>query len=144
MHLAKRKPWPQYALSDIWRSVAALRMDPIANQSLPDTFKTLLEETLTTGIQSQLIILGTPRKRNSQTGFTFYRAVQEGLTNVRKYPEASQDNVVLNCQDPYSTWLTIRDDGVGKEEINQGFGLLGIRERAQLLGGEVSNETGPG
>ena len=121
-----RKPWPQDALSDIWRSVAALRMDPIANQSLPDTFKTLLEETLTSGIQSHLTILGTPRKLNSQASFTFYRAVQEGLTNVRKYPEASQDNVVLNCQDPYSTWLTIRDDGVGKEEINQGFGLLGI------------------
>jgi signal transduction histidine kinase len=52
--------------------------------------------------------------------------------------------VVLDCQDPYSTWLTIRDDGVGKEEINRGFGPLGIRERALLLGGEVSIETGPG
>ena len=84
-----RKPWPQDALSDIWRSVAAIRMDPIANQSLPDTFKTLLEETLTSGIQSHLTILGTQRKLNSQASFTFYRAVQEGLSNVSKYSEAS-------------------------------------------------------
>lgn len=52
--------------------------------------------------------------------------------------------MVLDCQDPYSTCLTIRDDGVGKVENNQGFGPLGIRERAQLLGGEVSTETGSG
>lgn len=88
MHLVMRTPRPQDALSDIQRSVTALRMDPIANQSLPDTLKRLLEETLTSGIQSQLKILGTPRKLNSQAGFTFYRAVQEGLTNIRKYPEA--------------------------------------------------------
>jgi signal transduction histidine kinase len=52
--------------------------------------------------------------------------------------------VFLDYQDPYSTCLIICDDGVGKEEINQGYDLLGIRERAHLLGGEVSIETRPG
>jgi signal transduction histidine kinase len=76
---------------------------------------------------------------------TLYRAVQEGLTNVRKHARASRVDLTLDYQNAEQVCLTIQDNGIGSQDTNNGgFGLLGVRERVKLLGGEMAMETTPG
>lgn len=80
-----------------------------------------------------------------------FRIVQEALTNVRKHAEAGEVFVELKCTGRYLTGV-IRDNGKGfnAEEVakvqDRHFGLLGMQERAKLLGGklEVVAEEGKG
>ena len=68
---------------------------------------------------------------------TLYRVAQEGLTNVRRHAHASCVDLKLDFSDAAKVRLRIEDDGVGGDDTKRGFGLIGIRERAQMFGGEV-------
>jgi PAS domain S-box-containing protein len=80
---------------------------------------------------------------------TLYRIVQEALTNVLKYANASQVSIVLERLDG-DVRVIIEDDGVGFDPgavIQQGgrrMGLVGMRERATLAGGTLRIESAPG
>jgi signal transduction histidine kinase len=66
---------------------------------------------------------------------TLYRAAQEGLTNAQKHAAATRVDVTLDFG-PASVRLAVRDDGAGHAEGGgSGFGLAGLAERAELLGG---------
>ncbi len=68
-----------------------------------------------------------------------YRAAQEGLTNVQRHAQASHAWLRLDCREG-EIWLILHDDGRGfsGQETHNGFGLLGIRERAAQLGGNLT------
>ncbi len=75
-----------------------------------------------------------------------YRIVQESLTNVVKHARASNVSVVLTRKYD-SVSVVVEDDGVGFEPARQhgdGIGLVGMRERVDLLGGRVTIESRPG
>ena len=74
-----------------------------------------------------------------------YRIAQESMTNTIKHAQATRVKVVLTEVDDVLT-LSIEDDGCGFEERDSGtgFGLIGIRERVELLGGTVSITSVPG
>jgi signal transduction histidine kinase len=74
-----------------------------------------------------------------------YRIVQEALTNATKHGHARRA-VVEVSEDKSSVCLTVRDDGEGFAPADQtaGFGLLGMRERTELLDGTISVESTPG
>jgi signal transduction histidine kinase len=76
-----------------------------------------------------------------------FRAVQESLTNIAKHARASRVDVTIQHEDSQLT-ISVRDDGVGfaPEESRKpdSFGLLGLRERAALLGGEAMVTSAPG
>lgn len=74
---------------------------------------------------------------------TFYRIAQEALTNVAKHSRARQVEVILDRQ-PGHVSLVIEDDGVGfaSGTEGQGFGLVGMRERAALVGATLEIESG--
>ncbi|MHB1538616.1 MAG: GAF domain-containing sensor histidine kinase [Solirubrobacteraceae bacterium] len=76
---------------------------------------------------------------------TLYRVVQEALTNARKHGGASRA-VVEIYQDTAIVSLSVGDDGTGfdPERRTDGFGLVGMRERIALLGGELRIESAPG
>ena len=67
-----------------------------------------------------------------------YRVVQEALTNVAKHAGASRVSVSVSCL-PEALRLEVADDGVGfdPDDPSAGFGLLGMRERVELAGGEL-------
>jgi len=94
------------------------------------------------GLEAQFHLRGTPRPLNSQVELTLYRVAQEGLTNVRKHAQAGRVNVEL-CYDNGKVGLSIDDDGQGIGAGSNGYGLLGLRERVQLVGGTVDIRTGP-
>jgi len=78
---------------------------------------------------------------------TFYRIAQEALTNVFKHAHAARVDVLLEVRDG-SLALVVEDDGIGFDpaapDRAQGIGLLGMRERAALIGATLEIESSPG
>jgi signal transduction histidine kinase len=74
-----------------------------------------------------------------------YRLVQEALNNVSKHSHAEQAVLRVRKLDNHFE-IEVSDDGVGFEPslVREGFGLVGMRERATLLGGKLKVESGPG
>ena len=148
--LAKMQTMLQEALAEVRRSVAALRSDPILGKSLPDALQPLLAETVDDGLSADLFVQGELRSLSPAHELTLYRAVQEGLTNVRKHAHARRVVVVLAYR-PQAVSLRIQDDGDGSsldperlDQLTTSFGLFGLRERVQLLGGDLVIHTAPG
>lgn len=76
---------------------------------------------------------------------TFYRALQEALTNVVKHAQASQVWVDLSMEDDRVT-LTVQDNGLGLDEKklgSNGIGLVGLRERITIAGGILTVSSTP-
>ena len=75
----------------------------------------------------------------------FYRAAQEGLTNVQRHAQAHQVDLVLTLTDDWLT-LAVCDDGIGMQAdaAQVGFGLRGLQERAAQLGGTFTVDARPG
>jgi signal transduction histidine kinase len=73
--------------------------------------------------------------------------VQESLTNVAKHANAPSVDVSVLADDEHVR-ITVRDDGIGfapdAARKPQSYGLLGVRERAHLLGGEARVTSTPG
>ncbi len=141
--LNKAQHLAQDALADVRRSVSALRTSPTEERPLTDTLASLTEEGRASGLNLTFVVEGTPRSLPAQVELTLYRAVQEGLTNVRKHAAAEEAGVVLRYGEQ-TTSVLVWDDGQGAVEAEGGFGLLGLRERVHLLGGEVEVRTAPG
>jgi signal transduction histidine kinase len=73
-----------------------------------------------------------------------FRIAQEALTNVRKHAQARRVEVQLRRRGR-GVALTVKDDGAGAERIEpRGHGLMGMRERARLLGGRLEVHSRPG
>ncbi len=74
-----------------------------------------------------------------------YRIVQEALSNVAKHASAEQATLEVR-QQPRWVEVTVQDDGCGfvPGGPSEGFGLIGMRERADLLGGELSLSSAEG
>ena len=141
--LSKAETLLQEALADVRRSVGALRTTPANQKPLPAAIGDLVAECrATTDAEVQFDLRGAPRPLSSPIELTLYRVTQEGLTNVRKHAQAGRVEVVL-AYDPDKVNLTISDDGRGMGQTSNGYGLLGLRERVQLVGGQVTIQTAP-
>jgi signal transduction histidine kinase len=88
-----------------------------------------------TGIRTTLSVDEEPQL-DKLTSVTLYRIAQEALSNVMRHANASEVHVSLGAADG-TLALEIRDNGRGIAGQPAGLGLLGIRERAEMLGGKV-------
>jgi signal transduction histidine kinase len=89
---------------------------------------------------------GTPRELGSEARLAVYRTAQEALTNVLRHSAADRVEIVLDYEDD-GTRLVVRDYGPGAPVAvgpgraggpGTGYGLTGMRERAELLGGRLN------
>ena len=137
------------ALADVRRSVAALRPSALDLLSISEAVAAQIADFREhSGLAVELAIEGDERRCSQATGLALYRAVQEGLTNIRKHAAARHVAVRLHFG-PATTVLTVTDDGRGLPAFPRsgsaaegGFGLEGLRERMALLGG--TSDLGPG
>jgi signal transduction histidine kinase len=139
----KAQDLAQKGLTRVRESVAALRESPVSNRPLGEAIASLIMEAQSSGIVTEFKVVGDPQALENKVALALYRAAQEGLTNVRRHARASRVDVLLDFQ-PGEVHLEVKDNGVGTAETAGGFGLLGIRERMQLLGGRVEIRTGVG
>ncbi|MGW1667790.1 sensor histidine kinase [Streptomyces sp. NPDC002324] len=90
---------------------------------------------------------GAPGPLDPGVDLTAYRIVQEALTNVSKHAAVDAARIRLAYEETHLT-ITVTDDGVagpgGSPEPGRGFGLIGMRERAQSVGGCLSAGRRPG
>jgi signal transduction histidine kinase len=79
----------------------------------------------------------------SETATALYRIVQEALTNVVKHAQAGSVSILMTRKNAHVA-VVIEDDGVGfdPERPVDGFGIQGMRERVELLGGSLRVESG--
>lgn len=103
----------------------------------------------THGIQTELHVRGLvrPQRLPAEVEVALYRIVQEALTNIARHSGASSVGILLDRR-PDTVRLVVEDDGLGFDVDGPGaaqrLGLAGIRERAALLGGSASVESGAG
>jgi len=142
--LNKAQELARKGLTSVRESVAALRVSPVEGRSIDEAIADLIEESRVAGVQTEFKVIGDEKPVESKSALALYRVVQEGLTNVRKYANASRVDVELDFSSPGTIRLKLRDDGVGAADTDGGFGLIGLRERVQLLGGEFEIQTQPG
>ena len=145
--IAKAQILAKDGLSEVRRSVAALRALPVENRPLAEAIGLLAEECRAAGLVVEYQVQGPPRRLALPTEMALYRAAQEALTNTRKHARASRVNLTLDYAPANQVRLTVQDNGVGAAVDDSGegrFGLLGVRERAHLLGGEVQILSAPG
>ena len=134
----------QEALADIRQSVSALRTGPDESQPLTTRLYNMIQNYEMGGFPAELKVNGSPRRLSAQATLTLYRATQEGLSNAGKHAQASQVCVLLDYSDPNMVRLSIQDDGQGTDHLDGGFGLIGLRERVNLLSGEFEVSSKPG
>lgn len=142
--LDKAQDMARKGLNGVRESVAALRVSPVENRPLEDAIAELIEESQTSGIKTALKVVGVSKPVESKSALALYRIVQEGLTNIRKHADASHVDVELDFSQSDVIRLKLRDDGSGATDTSGGFGLIGLRERVHLLGGEFDIQTQSG
>jgi signal transduction histidine kinase len=127
-------------LTEARRAVAALRDDPVpAARAIADL---VTSARLESGTPTELTVEGAPRDLPGPVEDTLYRTAQEALSNTRKHAAGAKVEVVLAYRDD-STELTVTDHQGRRPAVRAtgGYGLTGMRERAELIGGALA--TGP-
>jgi signal transduction histidine kinase len=98
----------------------------------------LIEHVERVGLPVRLAVRGEPRPLPAGVELNAYRIVQEALTNTLKHAGPTSAEVVLDYQ-PESLQLSVRDLGRGStNRVTAGHGLVGMRQRAAVLGGHVA------
>lgn len=134
-------------LEEARRAISALRDDELPG---PERLEQLAEDFgRDSSIAATLEVTGAPRQLDSQTSLTLFRVAQEALTNSRMHSQPQRVELHLSYEVD-GTRLVIQDDGrpnaasadlpygpgiQSAERARHGYGLTGMRERAELLGG---------
>ena len=134
------------ALGEARQAVATLRETDESRKDLSSEIDLLSRRfSETTGIIPNVAVDCPPLPES--VNLTVYRIVQEGLTNICKYARADHVRITIQASsEPSRLAITIQDNGVGfhPHHNSTGFGLRGIRERAEAEGGQLRLITAPG
>jgi signal transduction histidine kinase len=130
------------ALAELRRVVSGLRTDePLMAAPGLAALDALAEQVRAAGLPVELHVEGPRRPLPRVLEHSAYRVVQEALTNALKHAGPAHAEVRVRFEDAWLE-LSVLDDGRGNgREGPPGFGLIGMRERASVFGGNV--EAGP-
>jgi signal transduction histidine kinase len=136
------------ALAEMRRLLAAMRRDgdeaELAPQPGLDGLDSLLDEIGRAGLPVELHVDGDPVPLPRGIDLSAFRIVQEGLTNALKHARASDADVTVRYRRD-EVEIEVRDNGQGSATSDAlGHGLVGIRERVKIYGGEMSAGTASG
>jgi signal transduction histidine kinase len=136
------------ALAEMRRLLAATRGDgdeaELGPQPGLDGLDSLREEIGRAGLPVELHVDGEPFPLPRGIDLSAYRIVQEGLTNALRHARATKADVIVRYR-PGEVQLEVRDNGVGTSTTDGlGHGLVGIRERVKIFGGEMATGTANG
>ena len=134
-------------LEEVRRSVMDLRAAPLEGQSLAQALRDLAKrEPLLHGVRLRVSITGANHPLPQRLESAIYRIVQEALTNIARHAQAQRASVRLVIT-PQQVRCVISDNGRGFDPTQtpaNRFGLIGISERAKLLGGTLRIQSSPG
>ena len=128
------------------RALKSLRASPLEDLGFGLAVKQLVFSAADrTGLKTIVRIPDEVNLLSKEEQQVVYRIAQEAIENVIKHANASQIEISMD-EDEKEFEMSIRDDGIGcQEEIKaDGFGILGMRERANLIGGELDIQSQKG
>lgn len=127
-------------LSDVRKTIH--QISPTENrQPLSHSFQQVISEFMKhTGTNVDFKIEGPEKEIGERIKFTFIRCLQEGLTNAIKHGRATQIFVRVTFNEA-ALQLEIKDNGIGIDSLNLGFGLQGMKDRITALNGVVYIES---
>jgi signal transduction histidine kinase len=130
------------ALAEMRRLLGAMRREGDRLDLTPQpglgSLEPLLDEIRRAGLPVELQLDGEPFPLPEAIDLSAYRIVQEGLTNVLTHAQATRAQVVVRYL-PHEIQIDVEDDGRGTATSDgRGQGLVGVRERVKLYGGEMS------
>ncbi len=135
------------ALAEMRRLLSVMRRDgdglELAPQPGLDGLDSLIKEIDRAGLPVELHVAGERFPLPPGIDLSAYRIVQEGLTNALKHARASHAEVTVRYA-PNAVGIEVHDDGTGatpSDGHGHGHGLIGIRERVKLYGGEMTAGT---
>jgi len=140
------------SLSELQRLIADLRPSHLDDLGLPAALRWYAGKVgERNGLRIRVDIYGEEQPISEPVKIAMFRIAQEALNNIVKHSEASGAFIQLTFHNDY-LHVSVRDNGQGfdPEAVNQrqtgrpSLGLAGMRERAGLLGGTVSIQSGPG
>ncbi|HEV3157766.1 MAG TPA: GAF domain-containing sensor histidine kinase [Candidatus Baltobacteraceae bacterium] len=134
------------ALDELRQSVGGLRNDPLVGESLVRALSRLARRfTSETGIQVMLHRSGSTVRSSGAVERAMYRIASESLTNVRRHSGARRVEIHLEASSERFV-LRLRDDGSGFDlsKATLGFGLIGMREHAEVAHGTLHVKSSPG
>ncbi len=141
------------SLTDVRKIIYDLRPMSLDDLGLIPTITQLIDKFVEeTDIFVEFNVFGIAEKLQSAVELTIFRIVQEALANVRKHSKATRVSVKIEFLKK-SIGLVISDNGIGfddssshKVNVDSGYGLLSMQERAELLGGkfELISKLGKG
>jgi signal transduction histidine kinase len=129
------------ALAEMRRLLGAMRRDgdevELGPQPGLDGLESLVAEVERAGLPVRLDVAGDRVPLPRALDLSAYRIVQEGLTNALRHAHASRVDVSVRYA-PDELRIEVRDDGAGGAGGDPGFGLVGVRERVKIYGGEMT------
>ncbi|HBL58500.1 MAG TPA: hypothetical protein DDZ80_08275 [Cyanobacteria bacterium UBA8803] len=144
-HINTVRDLARSGLTEARRSVAALRPQALEDGNLWTALERFVA-TLQSSTETSLIckIIGTPYVLPAETENNLLRIAQEAFTNAIRYANATEIRIEL-VYESTQCFLQIRDNGQGFEVdptiLNRGFGLMGMTERAERIGAQLSIES---
>ena len=140
------------ALDEVRRSVTDLRAAPLEGLTLGEALRRLVEQTgHEHALCAEFTLRGADRPLSPRVEMGVFRIAQEALTNTVNHAEAQTLSVTLDVGEGLALHeplrLEVEDDGRGfnpAEPPAGHFGLIGMRERARLLGGTLEIASAPG
>jgi signal transduction histidine kinase len=149
-HLDRARVLVRNSVAEARRYVWDLRSQALEKNDLPTALNEAARRlTAETPVQAQVQVSGTFRPLNSSIEDNLLRVGQEAINNAVKHAQA--ERILINLKfDAKNVQLSIRDDGHGfdaRAQKSEGrFGLVGMRERAEQIGGRLSirSENGSG
>jgi signal transduction histidine kinase len=148
-HLDQARSQVRSSLQEVRRSLWSLRSQPPDPRDLPAAVTEIVRRiTAGTSLDVRLAVSGSPRRLPEETASQMLRIAQEALTNVVRHADARTVEMELGY-DRRLVRLRVRDDGRGFDpklaSAHCGrYGLLGMRERVEEIGGRLLVTSGPG
>jgi len=142
-HLDRAGDLARESLREARRSVLALRPQVLEENNLCAALESLLKKmTAGTPVQAEFISQGEPRKLPPEWEENLLRIAQEVLTNVLRHAQASHFSAQLEF-DASEIRLELRDNGRGFDPAGKhdGFGLIGMKERVEGMGGQLTIQS---
>jgi signal transduction histidine kinase len=136
-HVRRATELARESLREARRSVQDLAPGHLEHDTLPEALKKIIDD------RTHLTITGTVEPLHDEIEATLLRIAQESLANATRHANADRIGVTLSYMDDEVT-LDIRDDGRGFSRPAGGFGLTGMRERAERVAGTLEIESEPG
>jgi len=137
---------------DVHGLIYDLRPSLLDDLGLPAALRACAHNSLdAAGVEVHLEVVGQEKRLSPEVEIALFRIVQEAVTNIASHARAESAHISLEFEEK-SVSVEVEDDGIGFDfsrgftsaSVEQGAGLLGMKERAELLGGTLTIDTEPG